>query len=87
MYTDEAKYNGENDSFSFKLTIFHDIYARVDAPQDILLKAFPTMLTNLVLDYYYLNTSISIAATFEEVCYSIRTYFKGVEYKRSVLSK
>jgi hypothetical protein len=24
LYTDEAKYNDENDSFSYKLTIFHD---------------------------------------------------------------
>lgn len=25
MYTDEAKYSSENDDFTFKLTIFHDI--------------------------------------------------------------
>jgi hypothetical protein len=25
FYTNKAKYNDENDSFSFKLTIFHDM--------------------------------------------------------------
>jgi hypothetical protein len=30
LYTDEAKYSGENDSFSFKLTIFHDMCDRAD---------------------------------------------------------
>ncbi|MCJ1422270.1 hypothetical protein MMC29_000150 [Sticta canariensis] len=33
MYTDEAKYSGEDDSFTFKLSIFHDICARADASQ------------------------------------------------------
>ena len=87
MYTDETKYSGENDSFTCKLTIFHDIGARADIPQKILLKAFLTMLTSLALDYYYSNTSISTAATFDKVCDSIRTYFEGAEYKKSVLSK
>jgi hypothetical protein len=30
LYTNEAKYNDENDSFSFKLTIFHDMCDRAD---------------------------------------------------------
>ena len=45
------------------------------------------MLTDLALDYYYSNTSISTAATFDKVCELIQTYFEGAEYKRSVLSK
>ena len=87
IYTDEAKYNSNNNSFLFKLTIFHDICARVDISQDILLKTFSTILTGLILDYYYSNISISIAATFEEVCDSIQTYFERAEYKKSVLFK
>ena len=42
MYTDEAKYSGENNSF--KLTIFHDICARADVPYEAKMKAFSTML-------------------------------------------
>ena len=68
IFIDKAKYSGENNSFSFKLTIFHDICPKANVPQEILLKAFPTMLTSLGLDYYYLNTNISATATFDKVC-------------------
>lgn len=85
MYTDEAKYSGENDSFTFKLTIFHDICAMVDVPHEGKLKAFSTKLTIRALEYYYSNVSISTAATFDEVCDSIRRYFEGAEHRRSVL--
>jgi hypothetical protein len=55
LYTNKAKYNDENDSFSYKLTIFHDMYDRVDISQSAKLKAFSTMLKDLILDYYYSN--------------------------------
>ena len=87
MYTDEAKYSGENDSFTFKLTIFHDICARADVPHEIKLKEFSTMVTGLALEYYYSNVSISTSVTFDEVCNSIRTYFEGSEHRKSVLSR
>ena len=87
MYIDKAKYSGKNDSFLFKLTIFHDICDIANILQKIRLKAFPTRLTGLALNYYYLNSSISTSATFDKVCESIETYFEGVEYKRSVLLK
>jgi hypothetical protein len=47
------------------------------------------MLKDLILDYYYLNMFIStiIVITFDEVCFSIRNYFKDVEYKRDILFK
>lgn len=52
------------------------------------MKAIPTMLKWLALDYYSSNISISgIAMNFDQVCYSIRAYFEGAEYKRSILSK
>ncbi len=87
MYTDEAKYSGENDSFTFKLTIFHDICTRTDLPHKIKLKAFSTMLTYLALDYCYSNVSISTSVIFDKICDSIRTYFKGEENRKSVLSR
>lgn len=87
MYTDEAKYSGENDSFAFKLTIFHDICSRADVPHEAKLKAFPTMLKGLALDYYYSNVSISGPMSFDEVCWAMRLYFEGAEYRRSFLSK
>ena len=30
LYIDESKYNGENDNFDFKLTIFTDLYQKAD---------------------------------------------------------
>lgn len=51
LYTEEAKYGGEEDSFDFKLSIFHDIYSRADVPPEAEMKAFPTMLKGLALDY------------------------------------
>lgn len=45
------------------------------------------MLTNLALDYYYLNISISTTATFDKMYEIIQIYFKKAEYKKSVLFK
>ena len=88
MYTEEAKYSGRNDSFTFKLAIFHDICSRADVPREAKMKAFPTMLKGLALDYYYSNISTStVAMNFDQVCNSIWNYFEGAEYKQSVLSK
>ncbi len=45
LYTNEAKFCDENDSFSFKLTIFHDIYDRANISQLAKLKAFCHVIT------------------------------------------
>ncbi|SLM34774.1 hypothetical protein LPUS_03717 [Lasallia pustulata] len=83
MYTEESKYSGENDNFDFKLTVFHDICSRADIPEEAKAKAFPTMLRGLALDYYYSNIANSTQImTFNDICYSIRAYFEGAEYKR-----
>jgi hypothetical protein len=88
LYTNEAKYNSENDSFSFKLIIFHDMCDRADIPHSIKLKTFLTMLKELTLDYYYENMITSIApSTFNEVCFQMESYFEDAEYKRSILFK
>ncbi len=89
LYTNEAKYSDENDSFSFKLTIFHDMCNRADVSQSAKLKAFLIMLKDLTLDYYYSNMfTITIAViTFDEVCFSMRNYFEDAEYRRDILFK
>ncbi len=89
LYTDETKYNDENDSFSFKLTIFPDMCDRVDVSQSAKLKAFLIMLKNLALDYYYSNmfTITTTVITFDEVCFSMKNYFEDVEYRRDILFK
>jgi hypothetical protein len=87
LYTNEAKYNDENDSFSFKLTIFHDMCDRADVFQSAKLKAFSNMLKDLILDYYYSNMNTDILIIFDEVCFSMRNYFEDVEYRRDILFK
>ena len=88
IYIDNAKYSGRNDSFTFKLAIFHNICLRADVPPKAKMKAFPIMFKGLALDYYYSNISISaVAMNFDQVCNSIRNYFEGAEYKQSVLLK
>jgi actin-related protein len=87
LYIDETKYSDENDSFSYKLTIFHDMCDRVNVSQSAKLKAFSTMLKDLTLDYYYSNMSIDILIIFDEVCFSMRNYFEDVEYRRDILFK
>lgn len=62
------KYSNKNNSFIFKLTIFHDICARGDISHKMKFKAFPAILTGLALDHYYSNISISTTAMFKKVC-------------------
>jgi hypothetical protein len=87
LYTNEAKYSDENDSFSFKLTIFHDMCDRANVLQSAKLKAFFIMLKDLTLDYYYSNMSTDIFIIFDEVCFSMRNYFENAEYRRDILFK
>jgi hypothetical protein len=62
---------------------------RADVSQSIKLKAFLIMLKGLTLDYYYSNMNIStdISIIFDEICFSMRNYFEGVEYRRDILFK
>ena len=71
MYTDKAKYIGENNSFTIRLTIFHDICAREDEPQEIKLNLFSIILTGQALDCCYSNISISNSIALDVVCDSI----------------
>ena len=90
MYTDESRYSGENDNFDYKLVIFHDLCSRVDIPDNIKAKAYPTMLRSLALDHYYTSIKGAIQTynlSFEQICDSTRNYFEGPEYKRGVLGR
>ena len=69
IYTNDAKYSDRNNSFIFKLAIFHDICLRADVPLKTKIKTFLTMLKGLALDYYYSNISISaVPMNFHQVC-------------------
>lgn len=44
MYSDEVKDSGENESFSYKIIVFHDICIGADVPGEAKLKELPTVL-------------------------------------------
>ncbi len=70
---DEAKYSGRDDSFTYKLAVFHDNCVRVDVPPEAKMKALPTTLKGPALDYYSSNNGISgTAMNSDQVCDSIR---------------
>jgi hypothetical protein len=55
MYTEKLQYGGENDNFDQKLKIFHDLCSCAGIPRISRNRAFPTMLRDMALDYYYDN--------------------------------
>ena len=87
MYIDEAKYSGKNNNFTYKLTIFHDICGRAEISHEVKIKTFSTMLIGDTLDYYYANIDSESQATFDEICYTIRSNFETAEWKRRMLFK
>ena len=43
------------------------------------------MLYSIALNFYYKNKVIY--TTFNSICNTVRNYFKGLEYKRGILTK
>ena len=78
MYNKDMKYNGENDGFDYKLTIFRDLCDRTDIPSQLFAKAYPTMLIGPALSHYYSNLSVFKHATFDEICDATKRYFENV---------
>jgi hypothetical protein len=85
MYSDDEKYNGVNDSFDFKLSVFADICARASLPRDGYMLTFPTMLKGLAQAHYY-NRGLA-GKSFDEACGHIRSFFEGPEYHRKSLAQ
>jgi hypothetical protein len=80
IYIEEQKYDSTNSSFDYKLTIFLDICNRIKLLEEGYLRAFPTMLKGLALDYFY-NAKLS-QRTYPEACDNIRGFFEGPGYHR-----
>ena len=85
IYTEESKYSRKNNNFNYKLTIFNDLCNRVSILQEAKIKGFPTILCGITLNFYYKNKATY--TTFNSICNAVRNYFKGLEYKRRVLTK
>ena len=88
IYVNNAKYYSYNDSFIFKLTIFHDVCLKADILPKVKIKIFLTIFKSLAPDYYYSNISIStITMNFDQVCNFIKNYFEEDKYKQNVFLK
>jgi hypothetical protein len=88
LYTNESKYSGNNDNFNFKLTIFTDLCQKADIPKQEFCQAYSTMLRGLALDHYYINLKANpLGVSFEKLCESTCNYFKGLEYRRNILTQ
>ena len=85
IYTEESKYNREDDNFNCKLIIFNNLYNRVDIPQKVKIKGFLIILRGITLNFYYKNKATYI--TFNSICNTIHNHFKGLKYKYRVLIK
>ena len=87
MYTEEQKYSGsgEDENLDHKLTIFYDLCSRVDLPQELYVKAFPTILKGLAQDHFY-NNQLS-QRTVEDICNNLHNLFEGPRYHRKNLDK
>jgi hypothetical protein len=85
IYTEESKYSKEDNNFNRKLTIFNDLYNKVNIPQEAKIKGFLIMLHSITLNFYYENKATYV--TFNGICNAIHNHFKGLEYKHGVLVK
>ena len=70
MYIKKSKYRSNRDSFNFKLTIFYNIYRRVNILYKAKAKAFPIIFKGLVLNFFYLNNTIN-KLSFQDICSAI----------------
>ena len=76
MYTSDAKYSKSNDSLSFKLTIFYDMYAKAKILPSAYFTALLTMLTGIALLLFYGSKS-TIPNTFGDIVKHFKSFFKG----------
>ena len=88
MYSNEAKYSGENDSWNFKFIIFYDMCVKVEVFETIKLMTFSIMFKDFALNYYYFNMTVwRLALKFIQTCVLINSYFENSEYKQNVMIK
>ena len=85
MYTEENKYSKKNNNFNRKLIIFNNLYNKISIPQKAKIKGFLIILHSITLNFYYRNKATYI--TFNGIYNAIYNHFKGLKYKRRVLTK
>ena len=87
MYIDDIKYSSQDDLFDYKLNIFYDNYDRARLLLEGYIKAYPTILKEAALQYYYHNRIVLGVLTFEQAIEITRNYFETSDVKQSRLRK
>jgi hypothetical protein len=82
MYIDKLQYGGNNDNFDQKLKVFHDLCNRASIPKIARSQAFPTILRDMALGYYYDNFDSDQPKPLDDLCSAFRNYFEGPEYRQ-----
>lgn len=86
LYYNQMKYSDNGNMFDYKFDIFLCNCENADIPADALEIAFPTMLKEEALEFYYSFYSGWQHQTIEELCKEIKDNFEGVEYRRTLLA-
>ena len=85
IYKENDKFSDTGDNFDFKLTIFLDKCRRVGLPRVAFIYSAAIMLSDQALTHYYANRGS--AASFDDFCQNMRTFFEGPEWERYNLTK
>ncbi|KAI1001274.1 hypothetical protein K3495_g6925 [Podosphaera aphanis] len=84
-YINDLKYTGDtDDNFDDKFGIFMEMCSRFGIANEGLVLAFPTMLSNIALSFYFNRCR---GKNLTELCKSMRENFEGPEYHRYDLQK
>ena len=87
LYTEEMKYEGKNDNFGHKFTLFHHFCSKADLPHEVRSKALSFMLKGFALDYYLANVNMLENATLDQACTFISTHFENPDHRRNNLQR
>ena len=87
LYTnkDEKYSGGPTESFDFKFNLFLDLARRAEIPATALTRAFPIMLTDGALEYYYTSCQGLNNATIYDLYNRVSAHFEGDEHRRNML--
>jgi hypothetical protein len=82
MLTNDMKYssNRKDEALNYKIRIFYNVYNRVSFPQELLMKAFPTLLKGIALDHFYSNALSR--RLLEEAITNLKNFFEGLGFHR-----
>ena len=81
------KYEGDNDYFVHKLSIFHHLCSKADVFHEAKSKAFSSMLRDHVLNYYLANINMLENASLDQTCAFIFIHFENPDYRKNNLTK